>query len=97
MNLKLMLGAGMLAGALAFGSMAATSAQLVPPQAVGVRYDHHSDRNVAYVARRLEELVDHLNRDQHDYGGHRVKAIALMQQAREQLRQAEQYDASRGR
>jgi hypothetical protein len=44
------------------------------------------------VRRRLETLIDQLQRDEHDYGGHRVAAIDAMQQARGQLDEALEYD-----
>ena len=44
-----------------------------------------SDQNLRNEIRRLEQVIDMLQRDQHDYGGHRVQAIQDLQQAREQL------------
>lgn len=55
-----------------------------------------SARNIVWAKQRLEGLIDQLSRDQRDYGGHRVAAIANMQQARAQLQAAIDYDARHG-
>lgn len=60
----------------------------------GVRGDRSSDRNLRVVGAWVERMVDRLQRDNHDYGGHRVRAIGDMQAARAQLTAAERYDAS---
>ena len=60
-----------------------------PPR---LRGERGSARNIYQVRIRLERLIDELQRDQRDYGGHRVDAIQLMQQARQQLLLAEQWD-----
>lgn len=51
-----------------------------------------SNHNLLWVRSRLEGLIDQLQRDRHDYDGHRVAAIADLQQARAQLDQGLQYD-----
>ena len=56
------------------------------------RGEYGSARNLLWARTRLEGLIDQLQRDQRDYGGHRVAAIANMQQARAQLDQAIEYD-----
>lgn len=56
-----------------------------------------SARNVKRVRAALERLIDQLQQDQHDFGGYRVKAIAAMQQARADLDQALQWDATHPR
>jgi len=62
-------------------------------QAIGaVRGEYGSARNLQWARTRLEGLIDQLQRDKRDYGGHRVAAIANMQQARAQLDQAIEYD-----
>ncbi len=53
-----------------------------------------SARNLRRVRAALEHLIDELQRDQHDFGGYRVRAIAAMQQARADLDQALQWDAT---
>lgn len=53
-----------------------------------------SARNIKRVRAALERLIDQLQRDQHDFGGYRVKAVASMQQARADLDQALQWDAT---
>jgi len=44
-----------------------------------------SNRNLLYVRRRLEAMIDQLQRDRHDYGGHRVAAINALQAARNEI------------
>ncbi len=46
---------------------------------------NRSDANLLYVRQDVEQVIDMLQRDNIDYGGHRVDAIGLMQQGREQL------------
>ena len=53
-----------------------------------------SARNLRYVRRKLEALIDQLQHDQRDYGGYRIRAIAALQQARADLDQALQWDAT---
>ena len=55
-----------------------------------------SDRNLRVEIRRLEQVIDMLQRDQHDYNGHRVAAIADLQRARQQLEDALEYDNNHG-
>lgn len=57
------------------------------------RNQHRSDRNISNVRRHLEHVIDELQHDQHDYGGHRETALDLLRQAREQLVIAERFDA----
>ncbi len=91
MNIRILTLAAAIAGTLA-GS--AVSAQQLPvnPNAAMMRGDRGSDRNLRTEIRRLEGVIDMLQRDQHDYGGHRVAAIADLQRAREQLEAGLQYD-----
>lgn len=77
------------AGAAFTGS---ARAQTVP----ALRREGASARNIVYVRRRLEALMDQLQRDERDYGGHRVAALSDLQQAREQLDEALEYDRSHG-
>jgi hypothetical protein len=46
---------------------------------------HWSNRNMLRVRAGLEGLLDQLAHDDHDYGGYRVRAIADMQRARENI------------
>jgi hypothetical protein len=96
MNFRLLALVGALAG-VAFGSAASaqTIAQNVGhPPAMHLRNGANSDRNLRQVRRRLEGMIDQLQRDQRDYDGHRVKAIADLQQARAEIDAALQYDNS---
>ena len=53
-----------------------------------------SSRNLQRVDTGLSRLIDQLEGDQHDYDGYRVKAIAEMRQAKADLDQALQWDAT---
>ncbi|MBV9270760.1 MAG: hypothetical protein JO165_06690 [Candidatus Eremiobacteraeota bacterium] len=76
-----------------FGAGAAytsqANAQAVPAY---LRGERGSERNIAWVKTRLEGLIDQLQRDQRDYGGHRESALDDMQRARVQLQAAIEYD-----
>lgn len=50
-----------------------------------VRGQFGSNQNIIYVRRYADRAIDMLTRDAHDYGGNRVKAIAALQAARQQL------------
>jgi hypothetical protein len=67
-------------------------AQVYPTPNPYRRGERGGARNIHMVRVRLERLIDQLQNDPHDYGGHRVQAIQYMQQARQQLLLAEQYD-----
>ncbi len=67
----------------------AALAQTPPP-----RGEVGSVRNIQFVRHRLEALIDQLQNDRRDYGGYRVRAIAALQQARADLDQALQWDAT---
>lgn len=54
-----------------------------------------SDANLRYVRRDVENVIDALQRDNTDYGGHRADAIRDLQQAREQIVDALVFDATR--
>ncbi len=51
-----------------------------------------SGHNIHMIRRHLDRVIDELQHDQNDYGGHRAKAITFLQQARVELLDAEQYD-----
>ena len=55
----------------------------------GRRNQGNSNRDIWYVRAWVEKMIDQLQRDNHDYNGHRVAAIRDMQQARAQLLAAE--------
>lgn len=81
------------AGAV-FTSSAHAQMTPVPLGSGGLRTERGSNENVRHVRRKLETLIDELQRDQRDYGGQRVQAIDLMQQARQHLLMAEQFEAT---
>jgi len=97
MNLRLIVLTAAL-GSAVLGTVA--SAQQLPvtnPNAMYQRSDRGSDRNIRTEMRRLEQVIDALQRDRHDYGGHREQAVDLLQRARQQLDEALEYDRSHGR
>ncbi|HET9341426.1 MAG TPA: hypothetical protein VFO25_00755 [Candidatus Eremiobacteraceae bacterium] len=49
---------------------------------------HQSNQSLANARQNLEQAIDALGRDAHDYGGFRVKAMAALQAARTELEQA---------
>ena len=81
-----------------FGAGAAytsqANAQAIPAY---LRGERGSERNITWVKTRLETLIDQLQRDQRDYGGHREQAIDDLQRGRVQLEAAIQYDNSHRR
>ena len=77
------------AGALALALNLPLSAAAAIPGA-------QSDQNLRWARSRIEFDIDQLQRDQHDYDGHRVRAIEDLQDARYQLDVALAYDHNRG-
>lgn len=55
------------------------------PACFAARNEGPRQGSLRRVRRSLETMIDQLQRDQHDYDGHRVRAIADMQAARSQL------------
>jgi len=98
MNFKALLVSVVTASALIAGAAGAQTVTVPNGQAAVnqpkpyLRGERGSARNIFRVRHRLERLIDELQNDQRDYGGHRVQAIQFMQQARQQLLLAEQYD-----
>jgi len=62
--------------------------------APALRNDCASDANLKYARRDVEKTIDVLQRDNTDYGGHRVAAIADLQKARQEIVAALIYDAT---
>jgi len=85
-------------GFLAFAAgIAATLATSRTALADGQNKDYHREeeeslRNIKHVHAALEQLIDQLNHDRHDYGGYRDRAIEAMRHARENLDRAIQWD-----
>ena len=81
MNVRLIvLAAGI--GATALGTTASAQLQFPNGNTAAVRNNRGSDQNLRREIRRLEGVIDMLQSDTHDYGGHRVAAIADLQRAR---------------
>ena len=99
MNLRLVVLTAAL-GSVALGTAAsaqqfpATGPNAMGPNAMHLRSGRGSDRNIQIERRRLEQVIDMLQRDRHDYGGHREQAVDLLQRARQQLDEALEYDRS---
>jgi len=61
---------------------------------VYLRGDCASDINLNVVRRNIEHIMDVLQHDNGDYGGHRVAALRLLASGREMLKDAIQYDST---
>jgi len=104
MNIKVLLATGALATTLIAGAASAQTVTLPNGTTVNGRIGRNTNyhqrgergsvRNIRFVRTRLERLVDELQRDRHDYGGHREQAIDIMSKARQQLLEAEAYDGA---
>lgn len=92
MHLRLIAAAAALAGTAVGSAAAAQTLPINPPPAMHVRSDRGSDANLRASRRRLEVVIDQLQRDRHDYDGHRVKAIEDLQMARGEIDAALQWD-----
>ena len=98
MNVRLIVLSAALAGT-ALTTVASAQIQQPQPYAVSgqhVRGNRGSDQNIRREYRKLEQVIDGLQRDQRDYGGHRQQAIDALQQARRQLDEALEYDRTHG-
>ena len=84
MDRKVFLAAATAAG---LGASALSS----PGKAADTRLDAMSNRNLTFMMTIIQATIDDLNQDQPDYGGHRVQAINLLQQAKSQLQQALEF------
>lgn len=71
----------------------AASAQTVNPNPnVPLRGERASRYDIRNVERRIHRSIVQLQHDRRDYGGHRVNAINLLNQAEGELNAAIQYD-----
>jgi hypothetical protein len=66
----------------------------VRPDMVYVRGECASNANLNVVRRNNERIIDVLQHDNPNYGGHRVAALKLLAQGQEALKDAIQWDAS---
>ncbi len=107
MNFKALIAIGALSTALIAGAASAQTvtlpngttvtspvAQMSPMPGNHMRGEWRSNRNIRAVRTRLERVIDSLQRDRHDYGGHRELALDALQKARAELLAAEQYEQS---
>lgn len=85
------------AAALSLGFFTAGAALTHPASAQtqpAIRGERGSRHDIRSDEHRLARMIARLERDQRDYGGHRVNAIALLRQADQQLQQAIAVDAT---
>lgn len=96
MNIKAIAATAALSVSLIAGAAGAQTINAGTSAALGVQQNYRGERgshqNIARVRREVERSIDQLQRDNHDFGGHRLQAVELLQQARNQLLMAEQYD-----
>lgn len=85
------------AAAGAAATLATSAAALAQTQTAPPRNEVSSARSIRRVRGMLESLIDQLQRDQHDYGGFRVRAVEEMRRARDDLDRALQWDATHPR
>lgn len=83
----------------ALASTGIAAADVFPSPTPTPSYHHRrgelgSARDIKHARMALERIIDRLQRDQADYGGHRVVALNDMVQARQQLDLALQWDAT---
>ena len=95
---KIVTGLSMLAFAAALSLPAATSAEPGPARVTATaatsappqRRERHPE--IRDAIQLLNQVQDHLNHAQHDFGGHRVKAMKHISEALEELHAAQQFD-----
>lgn len=75
------------AGAATVGALTATPAQ--------ARLDESSDRNIRFMMKIINAVIEDLNQDAHDYGGYRGKAIANLESAVDNLRTGLKFEETR--
>ena len=75
-------------------AQAQTVPTTAPSHAPWRRGQHGSNRNIRMTERRLERVIDMLQHDQYDYGGHKTNALNYLNQARTELQAAIQYEQS---
>ena len=80
---------------LSFAGIAGAQVTTTPVQP-HMRGERGSARNLLAERRRIEGVIDQLQRDQHDYNGYRVKAIGDLQTARADIQAAIDWDATHG-
>jgi hypothetical protein len=73
-------------------NLSAAATANIASEAAFERSQAASDRNLNYVRTHLERAIDLLRRDNHDYGGYRLKAIADLEAARDQIGTALRQD-----
>ncbi len=75
---------------------AATTIGVVSAMPAQAKLDEPSDRNIRFMIKILNAVVDDLTQDTHDYGGYRVKGIANLQAAVSNLTTGLNYEETHG-
>jgi len=80
--------------ASASGATASTAAAAAAP--TEAQLDALSNRNLQLMITIIQAVMDDLNQDAKDYGGHRSTAVARLWDAKSQLQQAIDYVRTHG-
>jgi len=101
MNLRSLLGA--IGTAAMVASMAAAASAQAAPQPYNPNvpppngeFRQQSAADVAMMSERIGHMIAHLQADARDYGGHRVNAIHILENAQGELNAAAQFAAAHG-
>lgn len=95
MNARNLVAAIGVAGILASSAVAATAqTTYAVPVTPGGQY--YSNLNLERIADRIQRQMAFLNKDDRDYGGHRVNSINDLHAAHDQLKAAEAYALAHG-
>ena len=94
MNFTTLLRTTLVATTIAVGSLGIAPAQSTPvaPNAIHLRGERGSARNLLRIRKQLERDVDQMQHDRRDYGGHRELAVDALQKERQQIEDAIEYD-----
>jgi hypothetical protein len=92
MNIKAVLSAAACLATIALSGPAVAQVTAPPMPGMMMHGQHASNHNIRNEHHRLLKIIEALQRDDRDYGGHRVRAINYLRQARMELEQALQYE-----
>ncbi len=87
----------LLLGAALVATLASAGAAGAQPAPYPDHGQSESNRNIDRVADKLSQLIAQLNLDRHDYDGHRLRAIQLLEQGQDQLQAAIRYERAHDR
>jgi hypothetical protein len=89
MNIKAIVAASLLSATIGAAGAGIASAQVD-------RGQYGSNQNMWVVRGRVEAMIDQLQHDDRDYGGHRAAALNDLQAARHEIVDAEQFAREHG-